>query len=104
MPVQGVVILLEKESQYNELTYCNLEAKPATMNAGSGIRITTSSKVVSHTKISHCTFVNFGGEGGDFGNEPIRIGVGVEQNNTSGAIVEYCYFENLGMGIARQFL
>ena len=62
----------EEGSQYNELTYCNLEAKPATMNAGPGIQITTSSKVVSHTKIIHCTFMNFGGEGGDFGNEPIK--------------------------------
>jgi hypothetical protein len=88
----------EEGSQYNELTFSNLEAKPATMNAGPGIQITTSDKVVSHTKISHCTFMNFGGEGGDFGNEPIRIGLGIEQNNTSGAIVEYCYFENLGMG------
>jgi hypothetical protein len=42
--------------------------------------------------------LNFGGDGGDFGNEPIRIGLGVEQNNVSGCIVEYCYFENVGLG------
>ena len=85
-------------SHHNELTYCNIEEKPATMNAGPGIQITTSATVVNHTKISHCTFLNFDGDGGDFGNEPIRIGLGIEQNNTSAAVVEYCYFENLGKG------
>lgn len=85
-------------SHHNELTYCNIEEKPATMNAGPGIQITTSSTVVNHTKISHCTFLNFDGDGADFGNEPIRIGLGIEQNNTSAAVVEYCYFENLGKG------
>ena len=48
--------------------------------------------------LANCTFLNFDGEGGDFGNEPIRIGLGPEQNNTSGCIVEYCYFENVGLG------
>jgi len=85
-------------SHHNELTYSNIGEKPATMDAGPGIQITTSSTVVNHTKISHCTFLNFDGDGGDFGNEPIRIGLGVEQNNTSAAVVEYCYFENLGKG------
>ncbi len=86
----------EGGSHHNELSYSNLEAKPATMNAGPAIQVTTSPTVVNHTKIRHCTFLNFGGDGGDFGNEPIRIGLGAEQNNISGAVVEYCYFENLG--------
>jgi len=85
-------------SHHNELTYCNLEEKPATMNAGPGIQISTSSTIVNHTKVRHCTFLNFDGDGGDFGNEPIRIGLGIEQNNISAAVVEYCYFENSGKG------
>ena len=91
-------IHIEGGSHHNEISYCNIEAKPATHNAGPGIQITTSESVVNHTWIHHCTFLNFGGEGGDFGNEPIRIGLGVEQNNTSGAVIEFCYFENLGLG------
>lgn len=82
----------------NEMSYCNIEAKPAKMNGGAAIQVTTSASVVNHTKIRYCTFLNFGGDGGDFGNEPIRIGLGVEQNNVSGCIVEYCYFENVGLG------
>ncbi len=85
-------------SHDNEISYCNIEAKPPIMNGNCAIQITTSATVVSGTKIRYCTFLNFGGEGGDFGNEPIRIGLGVEQNNTSGCIVEYCYFENVGLG------
>ena len=85
-------------SHDNEISYCNIEAKPPIMNGNCAIQITTSPTVVSHTIIRYSTFLNFDGDGGDFGNEPIRIGLGVEQNNTSGCIVEYCYFENVGLG------
>ena len=90
-------IHFEEGSHHNQLSYCNIEKKPAVHNAGPAIQITTSETVVNHTWIHHCTFQNFEGDGGDFGNEPIRIGLGKEQNNVSGAIVEYCYFENLGL-------
>ena len=85
-------------SHDNEISYCNIEAKPPIMNGNCAIQVTTSATVVNKTKIRYCTFLNFDGEGGDFGNEPIRIGLGVEQNNNSGCIVEYCYFENVGLG------
>ena len=85
-------------SNHNQATYCNFEAKPNTMNAGPAIQISTSPTVINYTKIRYCTFMNFSGTGGDFGNEPIRIGLGVEQNNISAAVVEYCYFENTGGG------
>ena len=88
-----------REGAYdNQLTYCNFEAKPGTMNAGPSIQVTTSATVVSATKIRYCTFMNFLGLGGDFGNESIRIGLSVEGTNTSGSVVEYCYFENTGPG------
>ncbi len=85
-------------SHDNEISNCNIEAKPPIRDGNCAIQITTSPTVISHTIIRYCTFINFDGEGGDFGNEPIRIGLGVEQNNTSGCIVEYCYFENVGLG------
>jgi poly(beta-D-mannuronate) lyase len=91
-------IHVEEGAQYNELSYCNFEDKPAVHNAGPAIQITTSENSVSHTWIHHCSFLHFKGDGGDFGNEPIRIGLGKEQNNTSGTIIEYCYFEDLGLG------
>lgn len=103
----------------NTVSYTNFEAKPANPdgsplipncthatgsttcgNAGPSIQISTSATVISYTKINHCTFMNFIGNSGDFGNEPIRIGLGVEQTNTSASIVEYCYFENAGPGDA----
>ena len=90
-------IHFEEGAQHNQISYCNLEEKPAIHNAGPAIQVTTSPTIVNHTWIHHCTFLNFNGDGGDFGNEPIRIGLGKEQNNISGAIVEYCYFENLGL-------
>jgi hypothetical protein len=85
-------------SANNEITNCNIEGKPATMNAGPTIQINTSPTIISYTKIRYCTFMNAYGLGGDFGNEPIRIGLGAEQNNISATVVEYCYFENLGLG------
>jgi len=36
--------------------------------------------------------------GGDAGNEPIRLGVGEEKTNISRTVVEFCYFENVGLG------
>ncbi len=96
-------------SQYTQITYCNLEAKPANPdgsplvtpctgcgNAGPSIQISTSSSVINYTRIRYCTFMNGIGNSGDFGNEPIRIGLGAEQLNVSAAVVEYCYFENVG--------
>jgi len=95
----------------NKVTYSNFEAKPANPygselvagcincgNAGPSIQINTSPTVISYSTISRCTFLNFPGNGADFGNEAIRIGLGAEQNNTSASIVEYCYFENTGPG------
>ena len=35
-------------------------------------------------------------QGGDNGNEPIRIGLGEVSNQTARCIVEYCYWENTG--------
>jgi len=91
-------IQLAPESQYCEISYCNIENKPATAIIGCTVQINTSPTFPGYHKIRYCSFKNFPGGGGDYGNEPIRIGLSTEGTNTSAAVVEYCYFENTGMG------
>ena len=90
-------IEIQEGSQYNEISYCNLEKKPAAAEIGCTIQISTSS-VIGYHKIRYCSFQNYYGVGGDNGNEPIRIGLGAEYLNKSRTIVEYCYFNNTGLG------
>ena len=90
-------IEIQAGSQYNEISYCNLEKKPAAAEIGCTIQISTSS-VIGYHKIRYCSFQNYYGVGGDNGNEPIRIGLGAEYLNKSRTIVEYCYFNNTGLG------
>jgi hypothetical protein len=85
-------------TQYNEITYCNIEKKPAAAASGCTIQISTSPTVIGYHKIRYCSFKDYYGLGGDFGNEPIRIGLSTENSNKSRAIVEYCYFNNTGLG------
>jgi hypothetical protein len=91
-------IVIKAGSQYNTITYCNIEKKPINAEIGCTIQISTSPTVPGYHKISYCSFQNFEGTGGDFGNEPIRIGLGAEALNPSRTIVEYCYFNNTGLG------
>ena len=91
-------IEIQAGSQYNEISYCNLEKKPATAIIGCTIQISTSPTVIGYHKISYCSFQNYEGIGGDNGNEPVRIGLGAEYQNKSRTIVEYCYFNNTGGG------
>ena len=85
-------------TQYNEITYCNIEKKPAAAASGCTIQISTSPTVIGYHKIRFCSFKDYYGIGGDFGNEPVRIGLSTENANKSRAIVEYCYFNNTGLG------
>ncbi len=91
-------IEIKAGTQYNEITYCNLEKKPADAIAGCTIQISTSATVPGYHKISYCTFKDYYGIGGDNGNEPIRIGLGAEYLNKSRTIVDHCYFNNTGLG------
>ena len=91
-------IEIQEGSKYNEISYCNVEKKPATAEIGCTIQISTSPTVPGYHKISYCSFQNYYGLGGDNGNEPIRIGLGAEYLNKSGTIVEHCYFDNTGSG------
>ena len=91
-------IEIKAGTQYNEITYCNMEKKPADAAIGCTIQISTSASVIGYHKISYCSFQNYYGIGGDNGNEPVRIGLGAEYLNKSRNIVEYCYFNNTGLG------
>ena len=89
---------IKEGTQYNEITYCNIENKPLDAVIGCTIQITTSPTVPGYHKIRYCTFKNFPGLGGDYGNEPIRIGLSTEMTNVSRTVVEFCYFNNVGLG------
>ncbi len=91
-------IVISGGSKYNEITYCNIEKKPAAAELGCTIQISTSPTVIGYHKISYCSFQNYYGLGGDNGNEPVRIGLGSEYLNKSRTIVEHCYFNNTGLG------
>jgi len=85
-------------TQYNEISYCNLENKPVGAVIGCTIQINTSATVPGYHKIRYCSFQHYPGAGGDNGNEPIRLGLGSEATNNSRTTVEYCYFNDVGMG------
>ena len=91
-------IVISGGSRYNEISYCNIEKKPASAELGCTIQISTSPTVIGYHKISYCSFQNFYGLGGDNGNEPVRIGLSTEYLNKSRTIVENCYFNNTGLG------
>ena len=91
-------IRISDGSQYNQITFCNLQKKPAAAQIGCTIQISTSPTVPGYHKIRYCSFQNYYGVGGDNGNEPIRIGLGAERDNVSRTIVEKCYFNNTGLG------
>ena len=91
-------ITIKAGTKYNEITYCNIEKKPEAAEIGCTIQISTSPTVIGYHKIRYCSFKDFYGLGGDYGNEPIRIGLSTENSNKSRAIVEYCYFNNTGLG------
>ena len=82
----------------NEIAYCNIENKPTNAVLGCTIQISTSPTVPGYHRIRYCSFQNFPGLGGDFGNEPVRIGLSTEATNTSRTLVEYCFFRNAGLG------
>ncbi len=91
-------ISLIAPGQYNEISYCNFENKPVTAPAGNLIHIDPGATVPGYHKIRYCSFQNMPGAGGDNGNECIRISNGATSTYISRTVVEYCYFNNTGMG------
>lgn len=86
------------QGQYDEISYCNFENKPASAPQGNLIHIAPNGAVPNYAKIRYCSFRNMPGAGGDNGNECIRIANGAQSGYLCRTIVEYCYFENTGDG------
>jgi hypothetical protein len=86
------------QGQYDEVSFCNFENKPVTAPQGNLIHIAPNGIVPNYAKIRYCSFKNMPGAGGDNGNECIRIANGAQSTYACRTLVEFCYFENTGMG------
>jgi hypothetical protein len=86
------------QGQHDEVSFCNFENKPVTAPQGNLIHIAPNGTVPNYAKIRYCSFQNMPGAGGDNGNECIRIANGAQSTYSCRTVVEYCYFENTGMG------
>jgi hypothetical protein len=62
------------------------------------VQILPNNSFVGNNVIRYCSFQKIPGLGGDFGNECIRIGNSSYATMISRTIVEYCYFEDTGLG------
>ena len=91
-------INIEAGSQYNEVSFCNFENKPASAPIGNLVGVIPHESIPGFNRIRFCSFKNLPGPGGDYGNEPIRIGVGAKSEFISRTTIEYCYWENTGLG------
>ncbi|MCX6141936.1 MAG: T9SS type A sorting domain-containing protein [Ignavibacteriales bacterium] len=86
------------QGQYDEVSFCNFENKPVTAPQGNLIHIAPNGIVPNYARIRYCSFKNMPGAGGDNGNECIRIANGTQSTYVCKTLVEFCYFENTGMG------
>ena len=91
-------INIEAGSQYNEVSFSNFENKPVTAPTGNLVGVIPHESIPGFNRIQFCSFKNLPGPGGDYGNEPIRIGVGAKSEFISRTTIEYCYWENTGLG------
>ena len=84
--------------RYNEISFCNFENKPTTAPQGNLIHIAPDETLPGYNIIRYCSFQNMPGAGGDNGNECIRISNGSTSTYISRTTVEFCYFNNTGLG------
>ena len=99
----NAVHMLIITGQYNLICNSNFQNKPAinmVSHGGNGdmVQIIPDSLNPGYNIIRYCSFQHMPGFGGDYGNECIRIGDGVYSKFISRTIVEYCYFEDTGLG------
>ena len=92
------MIVLDSSGQYNTISYCNFEDKPAAAAVGNLIHIDPHPTLPGYHKIRYCSFQNMPGAGGDNGSECIRISNGNTSTYVSKTVVEYNYFTNTGLG------
>ncbi len=91
-------INLKNTGTYNEIAYCNFEAKPTTAPIGNLIHVSPHATNPGYHKIRYNSFQNMPGAGGDNGNECIRISNGATSTYISRTVVEFNFFKNTGMG------
>lgn len=88
--------------QYNVVSYCNFQNKTAVMTAKAGtgdmVQIIPNATNPGYNTIRYCSFQHLPGMGGDYGNECIRIGNSTLSTFISRTVIEYCYFEDTGLG------
>lgn len=83
---------------HNVLSYSNFQGKPATATAGNLVQVDANAAAVGYNVIRYCSFQHLAGTGGDNGNECIRLGEGAMAAFAARTLVEYCYFEDTGLG------
>ncbi len=91
-------INIEAGSQYNDISFCNFENKPISAPIGNLVGVIPHEDIPGFHRIRFCSFKNLPGPGGDYGNEPIRLGVGAKSDFISRTTIENCYWENTGLG------
>ena len=83
---------------HNLVSYSNFQGKPATAPAGDLVQVDANATAVGYNVIRYCSFQHLLGAGGDNGNECIRLGEGSMSTFAARTLVEYCYFEDTGLG------
>lgn len=80
----------------NTITNCNFEYKPSDASSSAVLQILPdyNFKLVGSHLITKNTFKNMPGSGNDFGNEPLRLGLGAVSTMWLNATVEYNVFDN----------
>ncbi len=84
---------VREASQYVTISYSNFENR---LNGDDQnvLSILVDDNQPGYHKVQWCSFKNFPGPGGDYGVEPIRVGVSTQAEFISRSLVEYCYFTN----------
>ena len=91
-------INIKAPSQRNVIAFCNFRNKPVTAPIGNLVHIGADPSIVGYHKVRYCSFQDIDGNGGDFGNEPLRLSNSAESTYVARTVVEYCYWKNTGGG------
>jgi poly(beta-D-mannuronate) lyase len=91
-------INLQAGTQYCTITKNNFEGKPASAAVGCLIQIMPQDGIPNYHVVSWNRFKDILGDGGDYGNECIRVGLSTVDTIASRTIVEYNYFTNTAGG------
>ena len=91
-------VSIQAPSQRNQISFSNFENKPPNAPIGNLVHVEADATVPGYHRIHRCSFQNLRGDGGDFGNEPIRLSNGAESAYAARTVVEYCYWNNTGQG------